>query len=787
MFFPFQEKLAEIESCLPVKFENLSILQQFAVAMLAFSDADWQNFVNQVTQTQRNIEQRVVVQTHTNNPSGSHSHTDHRNTDSHTDKVNTTNSHDNTYKHGNHTGHDNSYAHTNNGYKDTHYNESGSHLNGAGSHWDKYTEHSNHSNTTTHSNRDHSHDTYHLNTGINHTNYIPSVPSIYTPDVGVVALNTVRVGVFSYDKNNDGAGTQDDYSKKVYYTVQIRKVRNIDGSSSVSSWVVLANRVLMNNYGGYVFDINTLDPLKTGNTNPNNAAGYYELKVTAANILSNGTVHESYEATAELMITNNFSPTISVTNGSEFINFTFSYYGGVYNSFKSYDEGLYAGADESQKHGILVRINTKDEDRAGYTIQNWQKGVVRLKDTNGNTIAQANIVWQNNDTIISSNNNNVQGAAFIPKEAYQSIGAKDCKIEVEVRDYMDSGCQNPAGPAVIIDRTVPGGTLMNMYIDTSSPTINILDTNYNWRNANVNTTIQISDQGNYTQKTDNFSEALYAITSQPIPPASGWIAIPAGTKTTRSQNVSISNEGIYYVHVQVKDHANNTKTATYGPYKIDKTLPDATSNVSRSNGQFVITVNATDNLSGVKSIKLPNGQTVAGSTATYTVSNPGLYTFEVEDNAGNKRTLSVNVENKAYVEAVQVTNIVNPPQAYSFPIDLPVGVPINIKTGYNISMTILVDNCDQVKLRAKVNGSIVPMQYNGSKVNEITINTGTLGPKWVNATFYFKDNSIAQNQIISIDIEGVRVGGINTLSDFGSNIFRVVGSLSGDSNINLIK
>ncbi|WP_368262611.1 GBS Bsp-like repeat-containing protein [Clostridium disporicum] len=56
-----------------------------------------------------------------------------------------------------------------------------------------------------------------------------------------------------------------------------------------------------------------------------------------------------------------------------------------------------------------------------------------------------------------------------------------------------------------------------------------------------------------------------------------------------------------------------------------------------------LTVTASDSEAGVKSITLPNGSVVNSSSASYTVSSNGNYTFKVTDNLGNvaSQTLSV--------------------------------------------------------------------------------------------------------------------------------------------------
>jgi neutral ceramidase len=80
----------------------------------------------------------------------------------------------------------------------------------------------------------------------------------------------------------------------------------------------------------------------------------------------------------------------------------------------------------------------------------------------------------------------------------------------------------------------------------------------------------------------------------------------------------------------------------------DTTPPSAISTVApttTTTGPVTITVLAYDDISGVASIKTPNGTKVPGATATYTVSVNDTYNFIVTDNAGNTATIPVTVSN----------------------------------------------------------------------------------------------------------------------------------------------
>lgn len=69
----------------------------------------------------------------------------------------------------------------------------------------------------------------------------------------------------------------------------------------------------------------------------------------------------------------------------------------------------------------------------------------------------------------------------------------------------------------------------------------------------------------------------------------------------------------------------------------DKTLP--------TNQDVVLTVIASDDRSGVKQVKLPNGSTTSSTNITFNVRTNGDYTFEVTDIAGNVTRKTFKVSN----------------------------------------------------------------------------------------------------------------------------------------------
>lgn len=95
------------------------------------------------------------------------------------------------------------------------------------------------------------------------------------------------------------------------------------------------------------------------------------------------------------------------------------------------------------------------------------------------------------------------------------------------------------------------------------------------------------------------------------------------------------------------DNSGETTTKTITITNIDKVKPEATTSITQPTTEVrgaTITINATDDASGVWKITKPDGTVVESDTTTYVVTKPGTYTFKVMDVAKNETTIEVPVE-----------------------------------------------------------------------------------------------------------------------------------------------
>ena len=125
------------------------------------------------------------------------------------------------------------------------------------------------------------------------------------------------------------------------------------------------------------------------------------------------------------------------------------------------------------------------------------------------------------------------------------------------------------------------------------------------------------------------------------------ITLPDGTIINGgSYQDTISEDGIHNLTYSATDNRGDSASKTI-TIKIDKTAPtlDLNYNTNPTNQNIVVNITASDATSGVKRIKLPNGNYITNSNSTYTISGDGEYTFECEDVAGNITTKTITINN----------------------------------------------------------------------------------------------------------------------------------------------
>ena len=122
----------------------------------------------------------------------------------------------------------------------------------------------------------------------------------------------------------------------------------------------------------------------------------------------------------------------------------------------------------------------------------------------------------------------------------------------------------------------------------------------------------------------------------------------------------LKDNGTTTISARVKDNAGNYSPVVTKLVRIDIQNPllDVTKETELLiNESILLTAVARDNESGIKSIRLPNGNVVNSSTIQYRVEENGEYIFISTDNVGHQTTRSIHVRN--IKKNVLITNKVN--------------------------------------------------------------------------------------------------------------------------------
>lgn len=213
---------------------------------------------------------------------------------------------------------------------------------------------------------------------------------------------------------------------------------------------------------------------------------------------------------------------------------------------------------------------------------------------------------------------------------------------------FDNGTYSFSSKDIAGNSTSQTGTVSN--IDPTAPTLTLTASTTAWTSNNVIITASATDG----------QSGVASITK------------PDGSVVNGSTaTYSVGTNGTY--SFTVKDAVGNSTTKTITVNNIDTTPPQL--NLSKpsvwSNSSMTITVTASDSGSGLKQIVLPNGNIVTGNTATYTVTDVGVYYFSAIDNVGNSTTAYIIIDN---IDKNKPTTTINNSQDWSNKASIPVTI-----------------------------------------------------------------------------------------------------------------
>jgi alpha-tubulin suppressor-like RCC1 family protein len=240
--------------------------------------------------------------------------------------------------------------------------------------------------------------------------------------------------------------------------------------------------------------------------------------------------------------------------------------------------------------------------------------------------------------------------------------------------------------------------------------------------------------------------------------------------------------------------------------KADITPPivTVTKNPTTTSQSVTIQVTSTDS-SGIKRIKLPDGTYINGSSANFTVTQNGSYTFEVEDTVGNITVTNVLVNNIQQVQLTPATFSADKTSPTNQNVILTINYPSEaiikeyklgdngVWTNYQTPITIV----DNVKVIARSQGSIGNISpessYDVTNIDKIAPNSPSLSANQTTATN--SDVTVTIEYPADATIKQYKIGSNGSwqnytnpivLTDNGTvyaNAVDAAGNISGESSI----
>lgn len=179
-----------------------------------------------------------------------------------------------------------------------------------------------------------------------------------------------------------------------------------------------------------------------------------------------------------------------------------------------------------------------------------------------------------------------------------------------------------------------------------------------------------------TARDDKSGLVAYQFTTSSTTPTTNWVQITRTNQTITQNKTNVTENGTYYFWV--KDYIGNISSAKIQINNIDKVVDSVTITRNDTSVDYptssVLTLKATDNLSGIVKYKVTTSSAVPTSgwntvantksfSTTYTVSENGTYYFWVQDAAGNTAYKSISINN-IVVLAYKTTSLYSRKSSY---------------------------------------------------------------------------------------------------------------------------
>ncbi len=296
---------------------------------------------------------------------------------------------------------------------------------------------------------------------------------------------------------------------------------------------------------------------------------------------------------------------------------------------------FYLGNTDAEKTAVdpnAKDINAPNKPVLGNNTLNYINGTVTYSATDNGTTYKyyvratdlATDEATSSNTVTQSNTSGLAGYSYVI-DTNPDTGVDDTidTTTTSINYTLGDGPKTYLHIKAIDNAGNIGETLHVLLHENVAPELNLTQDITKWTNGNVIITATSSDSDGTVKN----------------------ITLPNGKVVSGdTADFEVEKNGTYEFIATDNSGATTRKTITIT--NIDKVRPEATSSIEQPTKEVrgaTITLNATDDASGVAKIIKPDGTEVTEANTTYVVTVPGTYTFKVVDVAGNENDIEVPV------------------------------------------------------------------------------------------------------------------------------------------------
>lgn len=221
----------------------------------------------------------------------------------------------------------------------------------------------------------------------------------------------------------------------------------------------------------------------------------------------------------------------------------------IHYSFADIAGNTCAYSDSGYKVGVDTLAPTITIDHEDTALGNTNKAVTVGVADSGSGIRQSKYIVSNSSTKPSASSG--WTTDYNTKFNFEIASTGTWYVHVESTDNVGNVANKSVGP---------------FFVDLVAPLITVNPTESVWGRNNLSIGISV------TEGYSALKEVRYSVTKSSGRVYSGW----QNKKTTASNSITITDSGVWYLHVEAEDTAGNETYTCFGPYRVDKELPTIT-------------------------------------------------------------------------------------------------------------------------------------------------------------------------------------------------------------------